>query len=312
MKHDMTMQEIFQLSQMLVQTQGILPPTIRTPGECVAIILAGRELGLPAMASLRLITLVKGKVTIDASGQVALMQSAGAKVHWLNDGTDGKGVATLRVTRPGEEPYTTSFTLEMAKQAGLLSNAMWTKYPDKMLRARCVSSVGKAYYADVLAGVYLPGEIADDPRTEGRELESTAGGRPMLTATATVSQTIPASPPPPALQADNAQPRTITQVLADIAACEHVDKLEPLLNEARGLYKSLTPALQAEVVAVGKAAPEQVRERQALRLEREEADRALGGKALEPGANDSELDPVDAAIGKAMHVADGSDMEGVF
>lgn len=327
MNHDMTMGEMFQLAKMLVHTQGILPPSIRTEGEAVAVMLAGRELGLPAMASLRLIALLKGKVTIDASGQLALMQRAGAKVQWLKDGTDGEAI--LRIARPGNEPFESRFTLEMAKNAGLLSNGTWQKYPAAMMRARCVSAAGKAYYADVLGGVYMPGELDDDDRHEPPLM---IDGSPQPTLPATPSKALPAStqeapqqPRQPPFVPDESlttrgetssttssacasstmatDGRTITDVLADIAACEHVDKLAPLLHEARRAYKSLSPALQLEVVAVCKAAPEQVQERDALRRERDEAERALGaaggppddgddrsgqtGDAPEPGAQDA-------------------------
>lgn len=331
----LTFQEMLQLADLLMQTQGILPPHIQTKGECVAIMLAGQELGFQAMASLRLVVLIKGKVTVDAAGQLALMIARGAKVQWLKDGRDG--TAHLRIGRPGNPVHDEVFSLEMAKKAGLLSNAMWNKYPDKMLRARVVSAVGKAYFPDVLAGVYAPGEMDDDARDErpheigsesgfvthvlpagraipggGFEVERTDVPARQLGA----GNTIPASPPPP--PATGA--RNVADVLRDIATCDDVSKLEPLLNEARALYKSLPPALQQEVVSVGKRAPEQVAERQRLRLEAEEAERALSARAdaalAEPGAND-EPDPADMAPLPDHHDADltaerRDEMEGVF
>lgn len=375
-RETMTFAQIFELADMLINTQGILPPHVRTKGECVAIMLAGRELGFEPMASLRFVVLIKGKVTVDAAGQLALMIARGAQIHWPKDGRDGE--AMLRIKRPGSPVHEEFFSLAMAKQAGLLSNAMWQKYPDKMLRARCVSAVGKAYYPDILAGVYAPGEMDDDPREEvphelGGEahfathvLPAHASGttRPMLS----VGQTMPApggAPAPAQLPASTTAPqtraeqlrgtvdgqgiryedrepdervgdrtapataptkpaRTITDVLSDISKCEDLSKLDALLTEARAAYKTLPPALQHEVTIVCKAAPDAVKERDALRRERDEAERALAARseaalthpddvAPEPGASDSELDPADAQPPHNQQPgAPVDDMTGVF
>src|SRR5512139_2814132 len=93
---------IFQLARALKQAQGFLPPHLRNEGELTAVILAGRELGIPPMAAIRGIKLVKGNVTLDASLQLGVMMRAGCKVEWLEDGS--KGVATLRLERPSQKP----------------------------------------------------------------------------------------------------------------------------------------------------------------------------------------------------------------
>lgn len=150
--------EVFQLAKSLKLAGGFLPPHLKNEGEIVAVVLAGRELGLPPMASIRGIKLVKGNVTLDASLQLALMVRAGCKVKWLKDGSDGEAV--LRLERPGQEPHESKFTLADARKAGL-SGDNWSKYPAAMLRARAVTTAGKAYVPDVLSGVYLPDELPD-------------------------------------------------------------------------------------------------------------------------------------------------------
>lgn len=160
---------LFRLAEALSQAPGFIPSHLKSVGEIVAVILAGRELGLPPMASMRSIALIRGKVILDASMQLALMVRAGAKVKWLRDGTDGQ-VAELQVTRQGHEPYVSRYTLEMAQRAGLTGNDTWRKHTAAMLRARCVSAAGKAYMPDVLSGCYVPGELGDDTQavvTEG-------------------------------------------------------------------------------------------------------------------------------------------------
>lgn len=151
--------QIFRLAGALKQAGGFLPAHIRNEGELVAIILAGRELGLSPMTSLRSINLIKGRVTLSADAQLALMVRAGAKFHWASDG--GNDCAELHITRPGQETHVQRFTMEDAKRAQLAGGENWRKYPQAMLRARCVSAAAKAYFPDVLAGVYVPEELEE-------------------------------------------------------------------------------------------------------------------------------------------------------
>jgi len=152
---------IFTLAKALTKAQGFLPSHLKNEGEIAAVVLAGRELGIPPMASIRGIKLVKGNVTLDASLQLGCMMRAGCKVTWLDDGTGG--TARLRLERPGQAAHEQVFSMEMAQRAGLAGGDNWRKYPAAMLRARCVSAAGKAYCPDILAGVYVPGEIDDEP-----------------------------------------------------------------------------------------------------------------------------------------------------
>lgn len=151
--------QIFQLATALKGAGGFLPPHIRSEGELVAIILAGRELGINPMAALRSINLIKGRVTLAADMQLALMMRAGAQVKWTEDGRSGSAV--LSIKRPGQDWHVQTFTMEDAKQAGLAGGENWRKYPAAMLRARAVSAAAKAIFPDVLSGVYLPDEIEE-------------------------------------------------------------------------------------------------------------------------------------------------------
>lgn len=151
---------IFTLAKALTKAGGFIPQHLKNEGEIAAVILAGRELGLPPMTSLRSLSLIKGKVTLAADVQLALMVKAGAKHRWISDGSNG--VAKLELTRPGYEPHTSTFTLEDAQKAGLASQDNYKKHQGAMLRARAVSAAARAYMPDVLAGCYVPGELEED------------------------------------------------------------------------------------------------------------------------------------------------------
>lgn len=151
--------QLFKLATALKQAGGFLPRHIRNEGELVAVILAGRELGLPPMTSLRSIHLVEGRVTLAADTQLALMARAGVTYQWTADGRSG--TAQLRLQRPGMQPHVQTYTLDDAKQAGLAGKDNWRKHTAAMLRARCVSGAAKAYAPDILAGVYTPDEAEE-------------------------------------------------------------------------------------------------------------------------------------------------------
>ncbi len=182
---------LFKLATALLKAGNFLPAHFRTEGQIVAVILAGSELGIPAMASLRSLTIIMGKVVINADQQLALMARAGASYRWLHDGTDGFQ-AVLEVTRPNMRPYVSRYTWEMAEHAGLTKNEVWCKHPASMLRARAVSGAGKAYMPDVLSGCYVPGELDD-------AVYPAALSDKHLTAGHTLSEVIVASVPTPSL-----------------------------------------------------------------------------------------------------------------
>lgn len=225
---------IFQLARALKQAQGFLPQHIKNEGEIVAVVLAGRELGIPPMAAIRGIKLVKGNVTLDAALQLALMARAGCKYEWLKDGTDGEAV--LKLQRPGQAPYESRYTTAMAKTAGL-DGDNWRKHTAAMLRARCVTGAGKAYMPDVLAGVYLPDELPQDEAPvravkPARSLDDVAssGGetqRPFVDTSATTSSTQPATTTPRDASTTKSGPSGLTTETIDAETGEDLDA-EPL------------------------------------------------------------------------------------
>lgn len=125
-------------------------------------IAAGMELGLPPMASLRSIHVVKGKPILSADGMVAVARASGACEYFRAvDSTDQQ--ATYETKRKGDpEPQRFTFTMQDAKRAGL-TGGNWAKYPKQMLKARAKSILARDVFGDALVGVYTDDE-ADDFR----------------------------------------------------------------------------------------------------------------------------------------------------
>lgn len=146
------------LAERLVKARGLIPPHIKTPEECLAVILTGQELGIPPMQALRSVTVVQGKVVMAADLILALIARAGMRYEWVETTADK---ATLKLQRDGFAPYTHSFTMDDAKRANLTGNQVWSKYPADMLRKRCITAAARAYAPDIAMGLYEPSEAAE-------------------------------------------------------------------------------------------------------------------------------------------------------
>ena len=150
---------LMRVADMLGKAGPMLPAHIKSPGEALAVIMAGAELGIPPMAALRGLFLVNGKVGMDYSLMVGLLRRAGYKVQWVAKGPER---CELLITHPDGTTHTEVWDVERAKKAKLWGNSgPWSTYPEAMLSARCVSSAARAFAGDVLAGCYSMDEVRE-------------------------------------------------------------------------------------------------------------------------------------------------------
>ncbi len=152
---------------------GFMPPAIKTAEQAIAVILQGREVGMGPMASIRHINIIQGKPAMSAEGMLAICYKniPGFKAEPLKD-TDEE--FSIRLTRPGMQPYESSFTIKDADRAGLTQKegGNWKKYPKAMLRARAISAGCRVICPDALMGVsYTPEELGAEVDEEGNVLE---------------------------------------------------------------------------------------------------------------------------------------------
>lgn len=136
---------------------GLLPQTVKTGAAAAAIMLAGRELGIPPMQAFRTIYVVKGNVSLSAQLMAALVLRAGHSYELLENSNTR---CAIKFMRRGGATYTHEFTLDDAKRAGLVNGDNWQRYPKAMLWSRCMSAGIRAYMPDVIMGMYTPEELA--------------------------------------------------------------------------------------------------------------------------------------------------------
>jgi hypothetical protein len=139
---------------------------VTTPEDALVRILTGRELGLTALQSMRLIYVVEGRPALDASLMLALsLNHPSCEYFDLVESSPER--ATYRACRRGREEVVLTWTLEQAKKAGLLDRGKdptknnWHRYPDAMLRARCVSALARIVFPEAIAGLYVREEFDD-------------------------------------------------------------------------------------------------------------------------------------------------------
>lgn len=156
--------ELKELSSMLAPS-ALLPEVFRgKPGDVAVAVLTGAELGLAPMQSLRAIEMIKGKPSLKADAQVALVRRRRDVCEYFKLVESTGKVAIYETKRCGDPaPTRMSFSIEQAQTAGLTGNDNWRKFPDAMLRARCTSALCKAVYSDLLLGIYDPEELQSEP-----------------------------------------------------------------------------------------------------------------------------------------------------
>jgi hypothetical protein len=160
-----TFEGMLKQADILVKS-GLLPQEIKTPAAAVAVMLTGRELGIPVMQSFRSIYVVKGKPTLSAQLMGALILRDG---HSYKIVTSTNEVCTIEFRRKSGQVYAHTFTLEDAKRANLAGSPTWQNYPKAMLFSRCMSAGARACMPDVIGGLYTPEEIASIPANGNAE-----------------------------------------------------------------------------------------------------------------------------------------------
>jgi hypothetical protein len=148
-----SMDDAVRLAQRMFESR--LFSAYGTPQAVLATVLAGRELGLPAMAALRAMHVIEGKPCLSADAMRALVLKSGLAEYFTCLETSPT-VATFETKRKGEpNPMRMSFTIAEATQAGSVKKGSgWER-----LRARASAKLSRLVYPDVVAGLYDPSEM---------------------------------------------------------------------------------------------------------------------------------------------------------
>lgn len=159
--------QLLRSAQMLSQT-SIIPDTYKgKPQDCFVALEMAARMGLPPIAVMQNMFVVKGKPAWSGQACTMLINSCGKftdikHIFTGTKGTEGRGcyVQAVRIS-DGEVICGTEVTMQMAKAEGWTSNPKWRNMPELMLAYRASSFFARVYCPEALMGVHVDDEIFD-------------------------------------------------------------------------------------------------------------------------------------------------------
>ena len=152
--------EVFIASGMFVNLKEV--------AQGIVIIMAGDELGIPPIASLKGMEMIQGQIVIKAHLMAALVKDSPKYDYKVLSSTTEE--CTIEYWHCATGEYVAyamgyySFTMDDAKKQQLASKKNWRDMPKIMLYNRCQSNGIRTYCPDVLLGpCYIEEEIEEKP-----------------------------------------------------------------------------------------------------------------------------------------------------
>jgi len=149
-----------------IQYTALVPDWLRGhPDTITAVIMYGREVGLPPMTALRTLYIVSGRPAMYAETMRALVLARG---HTIEYGEATAHRCVVRGRRRGETTWhEVVWTSADARQAGLERNKVWGQYPRAMLKNRATAELCRDLFADVIGGFDVV-DAPTEPAPRGR------------------------------------------------------------------------------------------------------------------------------------------------
>lgn len=166
--------QLAQIANTIASTEFV-PKDLRGKKPAVlACILYGRDMGLSPMVALSEVHMIDGKPTMSAALIAGKVRMVGHKI-WREPVYGGNGTELVGVTAHGERTDGTrdsfTFTLDMARRAGLAGKQNWKNYPEAMLWARACTQLARMLFSDVFIGsVYTADEMGAETDEDGAVL----------------------------------------------------------------------------------------------------------------------------------------------
>ena len=167
-------QAAYDLATRLITTSFAPAQYKGKPDEAAAAMLAGAEVGLSPMASLRSFDVIQGVAAPRAIALRAIVQSLGHEIV-IDEATPTKVVG--RGKRKGSSEWQRAeWTIQRATALGLTGKDQWKKQPQTMLVARVTSELARLIAADAILGIpYAFEELEDEqpgPKTSVKRDDS--------------------------------------------------------------------------------------------------------------------------------------------
>lgn len=171
-----------ELSKQMADSSMLPRAYQKQPANLLWAIQYAESLGVHPMTAVTGIHVIDGKPTASAQLIGGLVRRAGHKLRVTFDRKTMTATAEIVRADDPEFLFTSVWTMDRAKEAGLASKDVWKKYPDAMLKARAITEVARDAAPESLYGVIYTAEEL------GAEVE-VAGDGEMIVVEATIIDT---------------------------------------------------------------------------------------------------------------------------
>ncbi|MEU0783459.1 hypothetical protein ABZ341_18035 [Streptomyces sp. NPDC006173] len=205
------------------------------PDEVTAVILAGHELGIQPMTSLKSIDVIQGQPALRAHAMRGLLQSKGHEIELLESTAS---YCKMRGRRKGADQWQeVEWDLDRARQLGLLGKDQWKKQPKTMLINRATGEICRLVASDALHGMPYAAEELDG-YTHGEVVQQKRVPLSVAALTAPVQQAAAEQPDPSDVidvATDDDEHAAAIQELRDFGADQGIaNDVDALAHEALG------------------------------------------------------------------------------
>lgn len=157
-----SLDEAIRFAEVLSKSSIVPKDFAGNPGNILVAIQWGMELGLQPMQAMQSIAVINGRPSLWGDAVIGLVRGSPLCEH-IYESDDGH-TATIRVKRRGEEEQMRTFSMDDAKQAGLLGKSgPWSSYPKRMRQMRARAFALRDVFPDVLRGMPVAEEVQDTP-----------------------------------------------------------------------------------------------------------------------------------------------------
>ncbi len=155
-----TFEEAIRFAEILAKSDFTPRDYQGKPGNVLAALQMGAELGLAPMQALQNISVINGRPSVWGDAALAIVMNSPSFESM--DETDDGTTATCVMKRKGRPAITRRFSMDDAKRAGLLAKkGPWQEYPARMRQMRARSWALRDLFPDALRGLITREEAQD-------------------------------------------------------------------------------------------------------------------------------------------------------
>lgn len=147
----------------------------KTPDQALTIMMLAAAEGRHPMSAAMDYHIINGKPAKAADAMLRDFLAAGGKVEWHKYADDG-AEATFSHPQGGEVKV--DWNKQRMVQAKIANEAMYSKFPRAMYRARCISEGVRTVYPGATGGLYVPDEVRAMPEKNMGKAEIVTDAEP--------------------------------------------------------------------------------------------------------------------------------------